>query len=137
MTASPSRAIARSYGRVGDGLDLGEPAVDGTGNDTRERLFALGRAGVALEEEAFQLAQFGATKVGPHGGKAFGRIRRQIGTKRHLAALDLLDDRNQQIFSRSEVVQQHSMAGADRVGHVAQRSVADAAGGELFDERVE
>ena len=61
----------------------------------------------------------------------------QFGEERHLAALDLLDDREQQIFSRTEVVQQHSMAGADRGGDVAQRAVADAARGELLDQRVE
>ena len=57
--------------------------------------------------------------VGPHGGKAFGRIRGQIGEQGHLAALDLLNDRHEQILSRPEVVQQHSMACADRTGHIA------------------
>ena len=38
--------------------------------------FALGGARVALEEEPFELPQFGTTKVGPHGGEVFGGIRR-------------------------------------------------------------
>ena len=42
------------------------------------------------------------------------------GQEPHLAALDFLDDRDEQILSRPEVVQQHSMACADRAGHVAQ-----------------
>jgi hypothetical protein len=35
------------------------------------------------------------------------------------------------------VVQQHSMACTDRGGHLAQRSVADAARGELLDQCIE
>jgi hypothetical protein len=104
---------------AGDGLDLGEPAVDSAGDHTGKRFLALGGAGVALEEEAFQMAQFGSMKVGPHGGKAFGRIRGQIVQERHLAALDLLNDRHEQILSGPEVVQQHPMACADRSGHLA------------------
>ena len=69
--------------------------------------------------------------------KPLGRIAGKSGTQRHLAALDLLDDRDEQILSRPEVVQQHSVAGADRGGHVAQRAVADAARGELLDECVQ
>ena len=83
------------------------------------------------------MSQFGATDVGPHGREVVGRVGRQIGEKGHLASLDLFDDRDEQILFGSEVVQQHSMAGADCLGHLAQRSVADAAGRELVDERVE
>jgi hypothetical protein len=35
------------------------------------------------------------------------------------------------------VVQQHSVAGADRFGDLTKRAVADAAVGECVDERVE
>jgi hypothetical protein len=122
---------------AGKGRDLGEPAVDGAGNHTGKRLFALGRPRVALEEKPFELTQIGATKVGPHGGKALGRICGQFRKKSHLAALDLLDDRHEEIFSRPEVVQQHSVAGAHRSGDVAQGAVADAARRELVDERIE
>jgi hypothetical protein len=66
-----------------------------------------------------------------------GRIRRQVGQHRHLTALDFLDDRHQQLFSRTEVVQQHSVAGSDRCGNVTQRPVAYAARGELVDQLVE
>ena len=55
----------------------------------------------------------------------------------HLAALDPFDDRHQQILARPEVVQQHSVAGADRGSDLAQRPVADAARGEFLDQRVE
>ena len=55
MTASPSLAMARSYGTPAMRLDLVEPAVDGAGHHSGKRFFALGRARVALEEEAFQL----------------------------------------------------------------------------------
>jgi hypothetical protein len=54
-----------------------------------------------------------------------------------LAALDLLDDSQQEILSRPEVVQQHSVAGADRGRDVTKGAVADAAGRELLDERIE
>ena len=59
------------------------------------------------------------------------------GSEPHLAALDLLNDRQQQILSRAEVVQQHSVACPDRGGYLAQRSVADAAGRELLNECIE
>jgi hypothetical protein len=57
--------------------------------------------------------------VGPHGREVVDRIRGQVGEKGHLAALDLLDDRYQQILARPEVVQQHPMAGANPRGHFA------------------
>jgi NAD(P)-binding Rossmann-like domain len=122
---------------AGDGRDLGQPAIDSTGDHSGKRLLALGGAGVALEKETFQLAQFGSTKVGPHGGKALGRICGQFRQQPHLVALDLLDDSHQEILSRPEVVQQHSVAGANRSGDVAQGAVADPARRELPDERIE
>jgi hypothetical protein len=36
-----------------------------------------------------------------------------------LAAFDFLDDRQQHLLARAEVVQQHSMAGADGGGDIA------------------
>src|SRR6202020_3279278 len=126
---------ARHRTVVGDAgrrrLDLAQPAVDGAGHDAREGLFALGCARVALEEEAFQVAQFGATQVGPHRGEAFGRIRRYLWHQSHLAKLGFLDDGDQQFFSRTEVMQQHSVTSADGGGYVAEGPVADAAPGEL------
>ena len=74
VTASPSRAIARIECLAGNAFDLGEPAVDGAGHHAIERLLALGAAGVALEEEPFQMAQFGSVQVGPHRGEALRRI---------------------------------------------------------------
>ena len=76
-------------------------------------------------------------QIGPHGGETFRGIGGQLGEQTHLTALDFLDDRQEQIFSRTEVVQQHSVAGADGTGHLAQRTIADAAVGELVDQRVE
>lgn len=54
-----------------------------------------------------------------------------------MATLHLTNDGNQKIVARSEVVQQHPMAGTDRGGNVAQRPITDAAGGELVDQRIE
>ena len=68
---------------------------------------------------------------------AVSRLGGQVGEDRHLAALDLLDDREEQFAPRAEVVQQHSVAGADRFGDLAQRAVADPGPRELRDQRVE
>ncbi|GAB4964528.1 hypothetical protein JHV675_43700 [Mycobacterium avium subsp. hominissuis] len=119
------------------GFGLAQPVVDGVGKHSGERLFALGGARVALEEEALEFAQLGSAQIGPHRGEALGRLAGQFGQHPHLPALHLLDDRQQQAFPGSEVVQQHSMTGADGLGHPAQRSVADAAGGELGDQAIE
>ena len=43
----------------------------------------------------------------------------------------------QQLVARPEVVEEHAVAGADRLGDLAQRPPADAARGESVDERVE
>ena len=48
-----------------------------------------------------------------------GRLGGGVGQHGHLPALDLIDDRQQQLVSGSEVVQQHSMAGADRLRDLA------------------
>ena len=54
-----------------------------------------------------------------------------------MAALDPFDDRHKQVLARPEVVQQHSVAGADGGSDLAQRPIADAARGELLDQRIE
>ena len=51
----------------------------------------------------------GAEVVGSYDPRRTG-----VGT------LDFFDERHEQVLARPEVVQQHSMAGADRAGHVAQ-----------------
>jgi hypothetical protein len=51
--------------------------------------------------------------------------------------LNLFDDSQQEVFSRPEVVQQHSVAGAHRGRDVTKGAVADAARRELLDERIE
>ena len=54
-----------------------------------------------------------------------------------LAPFHLLDDRDEQLVARPEVVQQHPVAGADRLGELAQRAPSDAAARERGDHRVE
>jgi hypothetical protein len=48
-----------------------------------------------------------------------GRSSRQIGQDCHLTTLDLRDDRHQHLFSRAEVMQQHSMTCTRRGGDIA------------------
>ena len=106
-------------GGLGKTFGEGQPIVDRSRNHPVEWLFPVGRSCVALEEEALEGAQFWPANVGPHRGEVIGGIRRQIGQDCHLASLDFLDDRDQHLFSRAEVMQQHSMTCADRGGYVA------------------
>ena len=114
MTARPRRTIA-GIGRAARALvDLGEPAVDGRREQPRERRLALRRPGVALEEQPLERPQLGPAQVGPHGREGVGRVVGQLGERRRLAPLDLLDDREQQLVPRPEVVEEHAVARADR-----------------------
>ncbi len=116
---------------------VSEPSLDSPWQHPGERLLTLDAAGVALEEEALERAQLRPAKVGPHGCDRRGRLGRQLGQQGSLAALDLLDDRQQKLVSRAEVVQEHAVAGADRRGDVAKRSVTDATRRALRHHRVE
>ena len=50
---------------------------------------------------------------------AAARLGWQLAQQGSLAALDLLDDRQQKFVPRAEVVQEHAVAGADRRGDIA------------------
>src|SRR5258708_7228916 len=95
---------------------IGKPRVHGPRQHPGERLLTLDAARVALEEEALEWAQVRPAKVGPHGGDRRGRFGWQLAQQSSLAALDLLDNRQQEFVPRAEVVMEHAVAGADRRG---------------------
>ena len=68
---------------------------------------------------------------------ASARVVGEVGQRHRLAALDLLDDGEQQLVAGPEVVDEHPVAGADGVGDLAQRPAADPVAGEGLDEAVE
>jgi hypothetical protein len=124
-------------GGLGQTLGESQPVIDRARNHPVEWLLSIGGSRITLEEEALERSQFRPADVVPHRGEMVGWATRQIGQDSHLATLDLFNDRHQHIFSRTEVVQEHSMACTDRGGYIAQGSVADTAGGELLDQRVQ
>ena len=65
--------------------------------------------------------------------KASGAVVGQIGQRGRLTALDLLDDGEQQLVARTEVVEQHAMAGADGLCDLPQRPTTDATVGDRVD----
>ena len=137
MTASPSRTNAGSAVPAVFVSTSRQPGVDGAGQHARERLLALRAAGVALEEEPLERTQLRPADIGPHRGHRVGRLGGGVRKDRHLATLDLVDDGEQQLVTGPEVVQQHSVTGADGFGDLAKRPIADAAVGEGLDEGVE
>ena len=90
MTASPSRTSDGSVVRR-----VGEPCLYGARQHACERLLPLDAAGVALEEQPLERPQFRLAKVGPHRCDCGGRLVGSSGSRAHLTALDLVDDRQQ------------------------------------------
>ena len=74
-------------------VHLGEPGVDGAGQHPCEGLLPLRTTGVALEEQSLERTELRPANVGPHGGEAVGRFGGRFGQHGHLAAFDLIDDR--------------------------------------------
>ena len=134
----PSRAKARSSGKFVAASTSSSQPVHRTGNHTGKRLLALRCAGIALEEEPFGLSQFGATASDHMAAKLIGRDRSadpgELVIWRRSTSSTIATSRSS---LRAEVVQQHSMTCADRGGYIAQGAVADAAGGEFLDQRVQ
>ncbi|OBF21732.1 hypothetical protein A5725_13165 [Mycobacterium kubicae] len=124
-----SRGVSRSR--------LSEPCLYGSWQHPRERLLALETAGIALEEQALERAQFGTAEISPHGSDRRGGLGWKFAKQGLLPTLDLIDDRQQKLVPGPEVMQEHAVADAHRGRHVTQGPVADAAFGVFLDHRVE
>lgn len=114
-------------GGVVDGGGLGgraQPGVDGGGNQLVERDLAVRTAGVALEEQSLEGPERGIAQVSPQLKEPVGGRRVQRFEHPLLASFHLLHHRDQQRVARTEMVDEHPMAGAGRGSDVTQRSVA-------------
>ena len=138
VTARPSRTIAGSTRPSLRSSTASSQPSTAAGRMPRERLLALGRPRVALEEQPLERPQLRVGAGRPTSlAKALRRARPGDRRAGGLTALDLLDDREQQLVARAEVVEQHAMTRADDLRDLAQRSSADATVGVRVDERVQ
>ncbi len=114
-----------------------EPRRHRAGQQLVERRLPVGAAGIALEEQALERPQRGVAEVGPQRAEPLVRRTSEGGHELGLTGLHRLHDGDHQVLSRPEVVDQHPVAGADVLGDVAQRTVADAVLGAVGDDRRE
>ena len=132
VTASPSRTSAGSAVPAGLRVDLGRASRStAPGSRRANGCLALCRRGRSTRRRAARTGRSSGRRRSAHmaATASAGSSGRSASVGR-LAALDLLDDGEQQLVAGPEVVEQHSVAGADRLGDLPQRAAADAAVGE-------
>ena len=119
-----------------------EPVLHVVLQQRPDGLVALQRPPVEREEQALEVGQRGVGQVGPHpADQLVGLGRRRPSSPRRQTGLGprlhRADDLEQQAVLGAEVVQEHAVAGPDRLGDAAQALVGQPLGREVLDHGVE
>jgi hypothetical protein len=117
----------------------GDPGIDDVLEQPRGARLTLQGLRVQLEEEALVGPQARVGQPAPHGAHGIrlrdARVAQQLGHERALGVLDRAHDRHQQAFARSEVIDEHAVAGADGGRQLAQAETANAVLGDVGHDR--
>jgi hypothetical protein len=117
------------------------PAVNDVVEEGDRARAPLERLNVQLVEESLVGPQRRVRQAAPHRAHGVAarqaRVGEQVVEKRALGVFDGLHDGKQQAFARAEVVDEHTVAGADRGGHLAQAEVDDAVVLNVVDDEGE
>ncbi len=118
-----------------------EPMAHVVVEERPDRPVTLQGPPVEGEEQTLEVAQRGIGQIGPHpadhGVGLAGPVLTEVQEAPPRPGLHLADDRKQEPVLRSEVVQQHAMAGPDRLGDPTQALVGQPLLREVRDDGVE